>query len=156
METIREVQCCSQNRFLRIDIKTNSFTQTMRLVPNDTVTKRTKKAPILLCTFLNQHLDQNKIKLAHYIHPPFKNIVVRFKKIQMLMEKRPPPFCQFFGLVTTLQKYSSLCRDLVFSFILVHTQVNWVGNYYIIIYTMKNNHFIWMSVFNCLIGILYF
>ena len=46
-------------------IKTTLYT---RLLIN--FTKRTKKAPILRCTFLHQYLDF--LKLAHYTQSPFK------------------------------------------------------------------------------------
>ena len=52
--------------------------------------------------------------------------------------------------------YLSLCGYLIFSFILLYTQVRRVRKYYIIIYTPKKHHFTWTSVFNCLIELFSF
>ena len=61
----------------------------------------------------------------------------------------------FFGLVPN-QKFLSLCRAIVFCFVLVHTQVRWVRSCYFVIYTINKQHFIWTSVLDCLIGLLSF
>ena len=66
----------------------------------------------------------------------------------MMTEK---PFCQFFCLVLTQNIYLSLFRSLAFLFVLVHTQLGRMMNYYITINTMKKHHSNCTSVPNCLI-----
>ena len=62
----------------------------------------------------------------------------------------------FFG-VWLQQKNIYLFIDIsIFCFVLVHTQEIRESNYCIVIYIMRNHHFTWMSVVNCLIGIFNF
>ena len=91
-------------------------------------------------------------------HSKIQWSIYKYIKFQMLTEKRAPPFCHFFlCLVPTQNKYIYIFLELsVFCFVLIHTQVIQVRNWYVIIYTMKKNHFTWTSVSNCLIGRLLF
>ena len=75
----------------------------------------------------------------------------------MLTEKCVPPFYQLFFLFGSGPKtYLSHVRYLFFFFILVHTQVRLVKNYYIINHIMKKHNFTWMYILNFLIVILSF
>ena len=67
------------------------------------------------------------------------------------MEKHVP---QFSCLVPTKKEISLFIELSLFCFISVHTKLRRVGDYYIIIYTMKKNHFIWTSILKGLIGLL--
>ena len=55
------------------------------------------------------------------------------------MEKRSPPFCQLFGVWFKPQNVYVFLDIPFFFFVLEHTQVSQVSNYYIIIYTMRRN-----------------
>ena len=72
------------------------------------------------------------------------------------MEKRAPPFCQFFWFGRTKKNIYGFVELLSFCFVLVHTRVRRVTNYYIIMYTTKKHHFTLMYVLNYLTGILSF
>ena len=58
----------------------------------------------------------------------------------MLTEKCAPPFFQFLLSLVLTQNKLSLCRALIFCFVLFHTKVRLPRNQYMIIYTMKKHH----------------
>ena len=91
------------------------------------------------------------LKIVHYTQHPFKNsvdcLILFYSQCWRRIVRHR--FVRVFCLVPTQKYYLSLCRALVFCFILVHAQVIRVGNYYIIIFTMKKHHFIWTSILNC-------
>ena len=72
--------------------------------------------------------------------------------------KNHPQFIQqeILNLLLLTKRYLSLCRALIFFFVLLHTPVRQVRNQYIIIYTMRKHNFTWTSFFNCLIILLSF
>ena len=121
---------------------------TTRVLVN--VTKRMEKAPTFLC----QYFEFKKI--AHYTQHPFKNAVGYFfnnvdgKRCTTVLSVF---FCWYGSNPRTLL---SLCRAIIFIFILVYTQVRRVIYSCIIIYTMKKHNFTWTYVFNCLIGLFSF
>ena len=59
------------------------------------------------------------------LHPsPFKKSGIYFETFSVLTEKCAPPVCHFyFWFSSNPQKYVSIFRALIFSFILVYTQV---------------------------------
>ena len=112
-----------------------------------------KKNPFFECTFLHQYSIPKK---TDYPTTPSTHSIAQwdiFLNFQMVLEKLASPFCHFLGVSN--QRKSSLCRDLIFLFVLVHTQVQ-VRNYYNIIYTKETHNLTWTSLFYCLIGLLLF
>ena len=73
----------------------------------------------------------------------------------MLVKKRTPLFCRFFGAWFQPPKqfislYSSNCFASYW-----YTQLIQVRNEYMIIYTTKKHHFTWTSMLNYLIGLFF-
>ena len=104
-------------------------------------TQMTKQAPILRCTFFHQYLE--------FVENNYPNTPITFSKMQwdnfknpILMEKHTLPFYQFhFCFGSTPPGYLSLCRAIIFGFILLYTRVRHIRNDYITIYTIRKYHF---------------
>ena len=92
------------------------------------------------------------------LHPlPFQKCTWADFKNQTLMEKRAPLVLSVFFQFDFDPKTSIyFCKDINFCFILVHTQLGGVRNYYNIIYTTKKHHFTWMYIPNFLIDLFFF
>ena len=116
------------------------------------ITKQMKKAPIWRCIFLYQYLilKTSPVHLAPILFLVGLGFLTQCRRINVHR-----PFVSFFGF-GSYPKTLSLVRTLNFLFILIHTQVICVRNYYIIIFTMKNHHYIWMYILNCFIGLLFY
>ena len=95
-----------------------------------------------------------KIYIFHYTQHSFKNSVGFFILFYSHVDgEMCTSILSFFWFGSNPNIYIYIFVELsFFCFILVHTQVRRVRNYYIIIYNMKNHHFKWMSFLNCLIG----
>ena len=130
------------------------------MVPDDTLHKGTSKC---------HKMDEKTIHFAVHVSPSFflkyplqQSPIQKWSRIFNLVlfpifrQNLHHRFVTFFGLVPTPKKCLSLCIALFFCFILVHTRVIRVRNYYLIIYTTKKKNFTWMLVLNYLIGILSF
>ena len=110
------------------------------------VKKHIEKAPILWYKLLHKYLikiDKNKptTPSAYPIAQWYDNNPNVDGEIYTAL------LSVFFGLVPTPPKYLSIVRDLIFCFILVHTQVILARNYYIFMYTTKKHNLTWTYIF---------
>ena len=135
---------------------------TYRLNPNDTVHKGTSKLHKMdgKITHFGVHVYPSIFGfLIIPLHPaPIQKCreLLTFILSPKLKENAHHFFSAFFLVWFQPKKCLSLCRDLTFCFILVHTQIIQVWNSYIIIYTMKKHHFTWTYILNWLIEIYHF
>ena len=129
------------------------YQETTRLLVN--VTKWMKNHPFLGARLSINFWTWRKIIPLYPASIQKWSGLFHFILSQMLAEKLAPPFV-LFVLGSNTKQYLSLCRALIFFFILVHTQVRRVSNYYIIIFIMKKHYFTWTSILNFLTGLLYF
>ena len=85
------------------------------------------------------------------LHPELfrKCSQVDFRNTNVYRETRSTVLSVFFRLVSTPIQYLYLCRDIIFSFVLVHNQLRRVVNYYIMVYIIKKHNSTGTSVFKC-------
>ena len=95
-----------------------------------------KKVPILWCKFLHKYYDLKKISPLH-LAPFQKNSGIVKKNTNVDRETCTTVLSVSFWFGSNPKEYLYLYRDIIFSFILVYTQLIWRINYYRIIFDTK-------------------